>query len=63
MLKFSVNLYVTNYMNFNFRSKMSGDHNENATCSNSPVQEKGHVVQEDAIQEEAEAGVGVFARN
>jgi hypothetical protein len=36
---------------------MSGDHNEKATCSNSPTQEKENVVEEYAIQEEAEAAL------
>jgi hypothetical protein len=48
MPKFSVNFSVTKYMNFNFRSKMSGDHNDKATCSNSAAQEKENVAQEEA---------------
>jgi hypothetical protein len=57
MPKYFVNFSVTNYMNFNFRSKMLGDHNEKVMCSNSPAQEKENVVEEYAIQEEVEAAL------
>jgi hypothetical protein len=51
MPKFSVNFTVTNYMNFNFRSKILGDHNDKATCSNSAAQEKENAIQEEAALE------------
>jgi hypothetical protein len=45
---FSVNFTVTNYyMNFNFSSKMPGDHNDKAACSNSSQQEEENAVREE----------------